>query len=153
MCKYTEDELREFIVEAKVNTYAGQGNSTDSSRKNSLDLPYEKGSFNYLDSYLGSRDFAGEEIVWHEDIPVWGMNYYGKVLPETAPEGFGEFLKKALSMVEKSNPYRGIEYFRLDGFEYFCNIDGELDDFSGKESISFGGKTIYKLYFHGGGLK
>ncbi len=39
----TEQELREFITEAKRVTYAGHGNLAEPSRLKSKDLPYERG--------------------------------------------------------------------------------------------------------------
>ncbi|MBU4034473.1 MAG: hypothetical protein KKG34_06700, partial [Proteobacteria bacterium] len=39
-----------------------------------------------------------EEAVWYEQTPVWGMNYYGRMLVEKIPPGFGEFLKSIASI-------------------------------------------------------
>lgn len=86
-------ELIAFLLEAKQKTYAGNGEHAPSSRPASVDLPYRKGDYFYLDSYLGGLRFAGEEAVWCKSQPLWGMNYYGYMLVPKAPEGFGEFLK------------------------------------------------------------
>lgn len=144
--------LKKFLVEAKLNTYAGGGKPTTSSRKKSVDLPYRNGDYFYLDSYLGSSDFIGEEVVWYIDRPVWGMNYYGKVLIPEIPEGFSDFLKLALSGVEEENPYRGPKFFKQGDFGYKCSVEGGFEDFRGEEYISHRGMKIYKLYFHGGVL-
>ncbi len=148
----TEQELREFITEAKRVTYAGHGNLAEPSRLKSKDLPYEKGSFKYLDSYVGALHFAGEEVVWYEDNPVWAMNYYGTLFGD-APEAFGEFLKSALRLVTPDTPYRGPSHYQEDEMEFFCSWQGELTFFSGEEKIFYQGKPIYKLLFHGGRLQ
>lgn len=83
-----EDGLRQFLVSAKVNTYAGDGTLSAPSRPNSKDLHYKEGDLLYIDSYFGSADFIGEEVVFENERPIWGMNYYGKMLAPDIPEGF-----------------------------------------------------------------
>ena len=74
------DELHDFIVNAKAATYVGDGKQSESSRDGSHDLIFEEGDFRYLDSYFGGSDFIGEEIVYFQKFPIWGMNYYGVIL-------------------------------------------------------------------------
>ncbi len=111
-------EFIEFLVEAKQKTYAGEGPHAPSSRPASIDLPYRRGDYFYLDSYLGGLRFAGEEAVWYKNQAVWGMNYYGWMLVETVPDGFGEFLKQALLKVTPEAPYRGPATYHEGDFEY-----------------------------------
>ena len=73
------DELKDFIVRAKAATYVGDGKPAESSREGSIDLVFNKGDFSYLDSYFGGSDFVGEEVVYYQNVPVWGMNYYGSI--------------------------------------------------------------------------
>jgi hypothetical protein len=147
------DTFLEFLVEAKKQTYAGGGALTQPSRKNSKDLKYENGDYQYYDTYLGDVDFIGEEVVWHCGQPVWGMNYYGWMLVEKIPDGFSKCLKGALSAVPQAAPFRGPEQF-LDGdFKYQCRWEGNVENFLGSEEIFFHGKIIYKLHFHGGRIK
>ncbi len=148
----TEQALREFVVEAKRATYAGCGNKAVPSRLKSKDLPYEKGPFKYLDSYVGDLHFAGEEIVWYQEDPVWGMNYYGTLFDD-APEAFGAFLKEALRRVEPEAPYRGPRSYQQGELEFRCCWQGELSFFQGEEEIYYRGKLLYKLLFHGGRLQ
>ncbi len=143
-------EFIKFLVEAKQKTYAGEGRHAPSSRPASVDLPYQQGDYDYLDSYLGGFRFAGEEAVWHKGQPVWGMNYYGWMLVETIPEGFGEFLKQALLKVTPEAPYRGPAVFKAGNFEYHCQWDGQPEQFEGRERILLAGKPVYELVFHGG---
>lgn len=139
-----------FLIKAKQNTYAGSGAMTKSSRIASKDLSFREGKWSYLDTYVGDFHFIGEEVVWYDQRPVWGMNYYGRMLVEKIPPGFGEFLKDTLMQVPPEMPFRGPEEFIGKDFSYSCSVEGGLDCFRGKEFITMQGKRIYQLYFHGG---
>lgn len=104
-------ELNEFLVKAKKNTYAKSGEGGETKLEDGTrELTYEEGGFKYRDRYFGSKDFVGEEIVWKNNQPIWGMNYYGFMLPAPVDsKKFLQFLKKALSAVEPSKPFRGPE--------------------------------------------
>jgi hypothetical protein len=146
-------EFKRFLVEAKIKTYAGEGQHAPSSRPASIDLPYERGDYFYLDSYLGGFRFVGEEAVWLKRQPVWGMNYYGWMLIEKTPDGFGEFLKKALLKVPADAPFRGPTVYNEEEFEYRCEWTGGIDLFEGREMILLAGQLVYRLVFHGGAVK
>ena len=137
----------EFLMRAKKATYAGKGAESASSRPVSHDLVYEEGELKYIDSYLGGRRFSGEEAVWKNNVPVWAMNYSGRVMGEPFS---GDFLKAALLRVPREAPYRGPARFENGNYTYLCKPEGSLEWFQGREEIRFGGKTIYELYFHGG---
>ena len=100
------DELISFRLEANVNTYAAFMNEVDSTRPASHDFRYENGEYMYHDTYVGGEEFAGEEAVWKNGVPVYAMNYLGRVLAD----GFsGNFLKEALRAADTKMPYRGPE--------------------------------------------
>ena len=139
-----------FLIKAKQNTYAGNGALSQASRTSSKDLAFREGDWTYLDSYLGAFHFIGEEAVWHQQFPVWGMNYYGRMLVEKIPPGFGEFLKSVLMQVPAEMPFRGPEEVLGTEFSYTCSVEGGLSCFRGREFITMKGKRIYQLYFHGG---
>ena len=142
-----------FIVEAKKNTYASGAKKEKSTRPNSKDYAYKKYDYYYHDSYVGDRNFIGEELVWHDEKVCWGMNYKGELLTDEAPSGFSKFLKKCLQNVSEENPFRGPKHFEDGDFIYICNWDGTIHSFNGVECILYRGEQIYKLYFHGGTLK
>ena len=149
-----------FLIEAKRRTYAASDDADQaelahqpSSRPESHDLGYRQGDLFYLDTYLGGFSFIGEEAVWQAGQPVWGMNYYGTMLVEVIPEGFGAFLKQALRQVSQAAPYRGPEHYEQDSYAYACSWSGGLKCFEGRESISYEGQLIYTLSFHGGGIR
>lgn len=142
-----------FLKKAKQNTYAGGGDLTTPSRNTSKDLHFAEGDFVYLDSYLGDFNFIGEEAVWYKGKAIWGMNYYGRMLIPEIPNGFSTCLKNALLEVPEEMPFRGPEEYISNQFVYNCTVEGEIEWFRGKEFISYQGKRIYQLYFHGGALK
>lgn len=149
----TKLALKEFLVRAKRNTYAGNGVLSAPSRPNSKDLHYEEGDLLYIDSYFGSMDFIGEEMVCENNVPVWGMNYYGKMLIPDIPEGFSRCLKSALKAIPVEYPFRGPAVFEHEEFTYKCFWQGSLSDFIGNEEIYLDETCIYKLSFRGGYIK
>ncbi|WP_241781951.1 hypothetical protein [Paenibacillus sp. DMB5] len=56
-------ELVDFLLAAKKATYAGKGPERSPSRPASHDLAFERGNLKYMDTYLGSESFAGEEAL------------------------------------------------------------------------------------------
>ena len=148
-----EDELKDFLAEAKKQGYAGYGKETPPSRPMSRDIPHQRGDYAYLDSYLGELNFIGEEVVWHGGEPVWGMNYYGEMLTDSVPGEFDHCLKGALRSCPREAPFRGPNRFSWEDLEYECAWEGDLASFSGEEAVFHQGIKIYKLKFHGGYLK
>jgi hypothetical protein len=148
-----QDPFCSFLIRAKQHTYASGQGYTTSSRPNSHDLSYTEGNLTYIDTYLGGFHFIGEEAVWKSDVPIWGMNYYGKMLVDEVPQGFGEFLKEALLQSPAEAPYRGPGQHRSDSFVYHCEWKGSLERFEGWEEIMYQDASIYRLVFHGGEIR
>jgi Domain of unknown function (DUF5680) len=142
-----------FLIRAKQHTYASGQVPVASSRPNSHDLEYAEEKYRYIDTYLGGFHFIGEEAVWKKGAPIWGMNYYGKMLVEEIQAGFGEFLKATLMHVQKEAPYRGPENYQEKEFTYHCTWQGTVKQFEGWEEISFHDVLIYRLLFHGGEIR
>ena len=145
--------LREFLVKAKRNTYAANKGKITSSRKGSKDLAFKENNFYYHDSYFGDNHFSGEEIVYSNDLPIWSMNYYGKMLSDTIPEGFDTTFHNALLQVSEERPYRGPEFYTYKNYRYECSVEGDLYLFRGVEKMIFESEEIYRLYFHGGSIR
>ena len=69
----------EFLIKAKTSTYAdGIKYKVTSTKPNSIDYHYEEDSFIYHDTYFGSKEFYGEEIVYFDNLPIWHMEYKGE---------------------------------------------------------------------------
>ncbi|WP_040950520.1 DUF5680 domain-containing protein [Gorillibacterium massiliense] len=139
-----------FLLAAKKATYAGKGLESTSSRPESHDLEYTEGNLKYIDTYLGSAEFAGEEALWENGQPFWAMNYVGRVISD----GFdGDFLKEALRHVPEDLPYRGPESYKSGSYTYTCSVQGEFDWFTGQEEIFHEETKVYECRFHGGAIK
>lgn len=147
------NNLRNFLVTAKRNTYATQKGKVQSSRRSSKDLAFEENDYYYLDSYFGEKYFSGEEIVYYKEVPVWSMNYYGKLIKEDIPEGFIETLREALDNVSEEKPFRGPGEYNRAKYKYKCSNEGDIDFFKGIELILYENEEVYRLYFHGGYIK
>ncbi len=146
----TDKRITEFLIRAKQATYAGKGAETAPSRERSHDLIYEDGEYMYYDTYLGGNRFAGEEALWISKVPYWSMNYIGRVIGE----GFsGDFLKEALLHVPEDKPFRGPSEYANGDYTYRCDIEGDLEWFQGRETISHKGTVIYECFFHGGRIE
>lgn len=118
---------------------------------NSHDWRYEdKSGLVYLDSYFGGESFAGEEVVWLYENPIWSMNYVGRVIGENFSV---EFLKEALMQVSAELLFRGPEIYAKGDYHYHCKVDGEFVWFQGYEEIFYMDEKIYECYFHGGTIR
>ena len=144
------EKIIEFLRIAKKSTYAGKCAESQSSRPNSHDLEYIEGRLKYIDTYLGKEQFAGEEALWEDDIPFWSMNYAGRIIGR---EFSGNFLREALSLVPKENPYRGPMVYQNGQYKYHCIVNGEFKWFQGYEEIYFEDGKVYECFFHGGTIK
>lgn len=141
------DEIMAFRLEANINTYAAFSNEISSTRPDSHDFRYEKGSFTYLDSYVGGEQFAGEEAVYKNGKAVYSMNYLGRVLDERFS---GNFLKEALRAADEKMPYRGPEFYQSGEYVYKTSVNGSFEWFQGYEEIFCDDIKVYECYYHGG---
>ena len=140
-------ELAAFLIRAKQKTYAGHGCETEPSRPASHDLHYSESDYLYIDTYLGGERFSGEEAVWKSGVPVYAMNYSGRV----TGEGFsGDFLKAALRKAPQEKPFRGPAAYSEGDYSYSCRVEGDMRWFQGYEEICCLNSKVYDCYFHGG---
>jgi len=147
------EELAEFLVRAKKNTYAGDGKPEE--RNGFKILRYKEGDWEYLDSYSGFYFAFGGEILRFKYVPVWGMSYSGGMKSELhgqlefAEETFG-FLKRALLFVGVDKPFRGPTKFREGNHLYKCKSRGDIKDFQGEEFILYNDVPVFSQRFIGG---
>lgn len=146
------NELRTFIVRAKAATYVGDGEHAAACRLGSHDLRFGDGRWTYHDSYFGGSDFIGEEVVYCAEMPVWAMNYYGRILNDdliTSAQA-GQMIKISLSrMYEEGRFLGGFEHAEND-LTYVDSNEGSVDSFNGRELIRRGQEIAYELVYHGG---
>ncbi len=145
-----KEAMTAFLCRAKKATYAGKGARVRSSRPESHDLKYKEEDYEYIDTYLGSEKFTGEEAVWYQGNPIWSMNYSGRVTGENFS---GDLLKEALLRVTEDMPYRGPSLYRDGDYTYHFNVNGTMEWFQGYEEIFCLNTRIYECYCHGGIVK
>lgn len=147
------DALAGFLRAANKRTYANKDvPQVQSSRPKSQDYEFKQNEFTYHDSFFGDRGFIGEEIVYKQEKPVWGANYFGFILVDEIGEAeVYDFLRKALMQdYDDVIPVRGPREFSGGNWKYQFSVMGDLENFSGQEEISLRGQTIYRLVLHGG---
>ena len=148
-------QLAKFLVEAKKQTYAsGDEAKVDSSREGANDYEYSDGEMTYHDTYFGGVRFMGEEVAYSAGRASWGMNYRGETLrPDMSEAAMDAVLRPALSMVGEDAdviPVRGPRKYERDGYVYEFEVEGTLESFSGKETVSKDGEVVYQLSCNGG---
>jgi hypothetical protein len=146
------NSLNQFIVSAKRTTYVGGGAKLLPYRLGSHDLQYQEGDWAYHDSYFGGSDFLGQEIVYYQMKPVWGMNYYGCLLrPDLATaEQMGQMIMTSLSKMYEENRFLG-GFEHIEGsLKYVDTSEGEAAAFHGTEYIYLNEVLVYRLVYHGG---
>lgn len=150
------DTLAKFLNEANKATYANKSApKVASSRLKSEDYHFEKDGLIYHDTYFGGRDFIGEEIVYENEKPIWGANYFGFVLDENISEkDVYDFLRRAL-MQEYNDiiPVRGPAKFSDSEWTYQFTAKGGLENFAGQEEILLKSKVVYRCLIHGGFIR
>lgn len=147
-----------FLINAKRHTYAAQGDDATITPllPNSRQLEYQSGELLYRDIYFGLSRFAGQEIVYQGETPVWSMAYSGGLVPSTTitieAKQIYAFLRASLSLVEAENPYRGPKIFQEGLFGYKNEDQGNIESFWGAETITYNGQQVYQLHYSGGAL-
>jgi len=147
------DVLDGFLREANLHTYAdASAERVASLRPSSKDYHFEKSNLVFHDTYFGGAKFIGEEVVYKDGKPVWGMNYFGFTVDDSISEDlFDSILRPALMSGSGDNiPVRGPKEFANGEWRYVFNADGDLSNFSGLEEIFKKGQVVCRLHCHGG---
>ncbi|MCK4883771.1 MAG: hypothetical protein KAS30_02775 [Candidatus Diapherotrites archaeon] len=149
------EKLTEFLVRAKINTYAGDAKEISPQRPGFKEFEFIEGDFEYRDSYVGLYFAPGQEIVRFKGKPIWAMAYSGGVEKNLIGnydfcEEIFSFLKQALKKVQKERPFRGPNNLKEGDFEYVDKTEGDISLFNGVERIFFKGKEVFKQHYIGG---
>jgi len=149
---FNKQNFKKFLREAKANTYARDGEGAETKLNNgSKKFEYKKDEFHYQDIHFGFNPFAGQEIIFYQQKPIWAMNYRGQIIIKNIlAKDVYKFLKKALQKVSLANPYRGPAVYKNGDFKYINRTKGNIHDFSGQEKIYSKNKLAYTLNYHGG---
>ncbi len=146
------DQLKEFLVEAKKNTYASDSPNIVAKPylESSKQFQFSNGKYLYQDIYFGTEKFSGMEIVYDENVPIWTMVYSGGVdYPMDLKEVYS-FLKRALRNISFDFPARGPRIFREGHLTYENNYEGSIERFHGEEYILLNETEVYRLSYYGG---
>jgi hypothetical protein len=105
-----------------------------------------------MDSYFGSTNFLGQEVVWHNGTPIWVMNYHGQILQPELYDGAraGITSQEGRGRVYALQTFLGNHEFRLEHSVFCMNTTGEPLSFSGREWHEVNGVVVYSFDFHGG---
>jgi hypothetical protein len=142
--------LRNFLIEAKANTYASGRAEKTYNQDGSKQFRFSKGVMSYRDRYLGKNPVLGVESVKIGDILIWSMNYIGHTFVDDLPTGaILGFLRQALQKPILELPFRGPESFSEGEWNYKHNIQGDLEIFHGEEWIKHQGELVYRLAYSG----
>lgn len=151
----TDDEIKAMeavIVRAKAATYAGSGPQLLPYRLGSHDLQFADGEWVYHDSYFGDADFLGQEVVYRRGAPVWGMNYYGRLLlpGRISASEIGQMIKRSLTLLYAEGRFLGGFEHVAGDLRYTDETEGDVRAFRGVERIYLSGELAYRLRYHGG---
>jgi len=140
------EKLKSFLFTAKRSTFADLDKRPIFNRGRK-EYKYENNEWCYQDCYFGSLKDIGHEIVWYNNSPLWGMNYYGGITKEYSindADIIFNFLKKALLELPEDFPIRGPSIFTYSSYLYMNIWNGMIDEFIGEEYIFFKKQNIYK---------
>jgi hypothetical protein len=156
---FTRETFSEFLVRAKLKTYAAEGDDAlvEPALRGARQLEYREPPFFYRDVYFGAAFFVGQEVVYLESDPVWSMSYAGGVThsynnPADLERIYG-FLREALLLVQPDRPFRGPKRFSNTGLYYEDMSQGTVESFWGYEVIREGVTAAYELRYNGGMLR
>ncbi len=147
-----KQQLCAFLVRAKKSTYAAGDKANKKIEQDfSTSLLYTEWDRTYHDNYFGGEPYGGREVVLFKNKPIYIMTYYWYVYEHIADiKPIYTFLQHALSLIPEQYPYRGPQNYHKNDLSYINTFTGDIDNFSGEESITQNGKEIYKAKYIGG---
>ena len=145
-----------FLLEARRQVYAPDYTAIKPLLRGAHQLEFRQGALFYRNIYFGEQFFVGQETVYFKSAPIWGMGYAGGVLPEISPDEIAAvftLLKDALQRGSAEYPFRGPASRHSGDLTYVNRSLGNIERFSGAESISRAERAIYHLNYSGGMLR
>lgn len=156
-----KEKLLQFLLKARIKTYAGGGGKVKPVFKDSDQLEYKEDDWSYRDVYYtGNGIFMGLEVVYYQDKAVWSMSYYGN-FKKMKEEELDSILRQALlDNWEKARTWQKVEWEKGD-YKYICEPDkaedleqeeftGSIEEMAGMEKIFKHGKDVYTFVYAGG---
>jgi len=151
-------DFTSFLVEAKKNAQPTPDvGAIRDALPGSMVLEYSRGLYMYKNIYCGFERYSGQETVYHDGRPVWGMGYTGGLVNHfmwnLQPQWIYAVLRSALSQVGEEMPFRGPLKYEYYGFEYSNHPLGHLAEFLGEETIRYRNSLVYHLWYVGGFIR
>ena len=147
-----KQKLLNFLIDARSNTYAGDGEKTKPVFPGLTQLEYKKEDLLYRDIYnLGKGIFMGLETIYHTDKPVWSMSYYGDFSKMTEGDT-DKILRSALiKYKDKTRLWHKVEW-QNGNLKYICTPDIEegIEHIAGLEEIYKATEKVYFFFYAGG---
>lgn len=145
-------KLFNFLIEARSNTYAGNGGKVKPALPGSTQLEYKNKDLLYRDIYnMGNGIFMGLETIYSNGKPVWSMSYYGDFTKMTEEE-IDKILRAALiKYKDKTRLWHDVEW-KSGNFKYVCTPDfqGGIEQLAGAEEVYKGKERVYSFFYAGG---
>jgi hypothetical protein len=146
-------ELNEFLISARRNARAETGAWENSKVFDEIfsERVFEQDGYVYMQRYFGTYPCVGGEVVFYEDRPIWAMNYYGEMIDRKISfKEVYDFLGNAFAQVFDQFTCRGPRLYAAGRFVYVNHMDGGLERFKGKETVTLNGEKVFRLDYHGG---
>ena len=145
------ESLGSFLLTANQAGYGNPDAVIGSGPNKSHTISYQASDWRFYDLFYGGQPYAGQEVVYFKNKPVWAMQYRGWLEDESCQSGqiYG-YLKQALLKSPAAHPWRGPKQFKAKDFVYLNHWQGALANFQGQEEIKIKDQTVYAgLYFGG----
>jgi hypothetical protein len=149
-----EIEFKAFLINAKQQTYAAQGDNASVAPliAGSKQLEFRQDDWLYRDIYVGMSRFVGQEIVSRLGKPCWSTAYSGGIEPGSSVDVRAVYasLRQALLTPPYRLPVRGPSRLENGPFVYLNEWTGTIEHFRGREEIRRGDVLVYGLDYAGG---
>lgn len=147
-----KNKILEFLLKARTKTYAAAMGEVEPALPGSVQYQYKEDSYLYRDVYnIGNGIFMGIETVYFNNKPVVSMSYFGNFKQITEAEADNVLRKALMDNWDKARLWHHAEW-KKENYKYVCEPDrtGNLDEFSGSETITKDGEQVYYFYYAGG---
>lgn len=144
------NDIEQFIIKARVHTYASDKGKVGALLNGSTQLEFRENDWLYRDVYYtGKNTFYGIETIYYLDKPLFGMSYYGNWGVMTEKE-IDDVLRVALIKNKRTRLYELVKWEK-ENFVYECipNLQNDIREIGGTETILRGGKQVYIFYYAG----
>ncbi len=146
-------EIESFLKRSNEAGYANPAVQSVDEEDGSHTIQHQEGDWKFHDNYFGGEPYAGREVVFYKDSPVFVMVYYGHIMDtkRTINDVYA-FLKQALLLGNSHIiPVRGpMRFEKAGGMRYEFQVHGTLASFHGTEKIFDRETCIYEAFVSGG---